>query len=237
MFVDKFYEELDDISKMIEPFNYEVNDALEKVPDRIDVTRFITCSSDYGRTNEIRSLLHRAISEDGIVPNVTDLTSRSEVIRLFKFEFEYDSSIDGSITINGANDVISGGKIFLVKRQSVIDDQSLELMVRDKFLQETRHGNRNICQSRVSEVCGIYGANTGSIRSPSKKYSILTNHIYNMIKDKKLNIKDVNLSQKLGKWISMYIRDGNLGALQNLTKVKIMTHSGRAIYSIEEKEV
>ena len=37
MFNDKVYEEMDDVEKMFEPFQYDLNDALAKFPDKVEV--------------------------------------------------------------------------------------------------------------------------------------------------------------------------------------------------------
>lgn len=238
MFVDKFYEELDDISKMIEPLNYAANDIVAKIPEKIDVTKLISCGHDYNRQNDIKRLLHRFMDEHEDLRQFKDISSDRAVIDLFKFDIEYNSDFIKEIFIDGYTGEVSGGKIFIVKKSNMVDDDTIERMIRDKFAGAAHHwSSRPLSATRVAEVCGIYGVNTGSIRSANKKYKILINHINNMLREKKLNIKDVGLSEKLGKWILLYVRDGNLGALQNLTKVKIMTHADRAIYSIEEKEV
>jgi hypothetical protein len=65
---------------------------------------------------------------------------------------------------------------------------------------------------------------------------MLANDAKELIKSKKIDIRDVSLVEKLGKWIELYCVDGNLPALANIAKIKIMSHQNRPIYSIQEQE-
>ena len=50
------------------------------------------------------------------------------------------------------------------------------------------------------------------------------------------NIRDIGLSNRIAKWIKLYLCDGNLAAYTNFCKLKVMTHDDDPIYSIDEEE-
>ena len=59
----------------------------------------------------------------------------------------------------------------------------------------------------------------------------------NIFKNNEWRIRDTSLANKMCTWIKLYAEDGNLAAFNNFCKLKVMTHNGGPIYSIEEQEV
>ena len=50
------------------------------------------------------------------------------------------------------------------------------------------------------------------------------------------NLRDVELANQVGLWIIDYIQDGNVAAFRDLCRLKVMTHKGLPIYSMETME-
>lgn len=241
MFKDKVYEEMDDVSKMFEPFQYDLNDELSRFPDRVEIKFEDLVNSGYSGYGfsyglDLPTFIHKlAIDMNmlNIADNVSMLTSHD----FFKFEAETENA---EIWLDADKETITH-KIFLVKNKIAFDERQLEDMSKDYIIGQLKRNfytNREMNKARFNEVADLYGAKTvKSERSYGGKLSEFCNHIKVMLDDKTLDIRDMSLVHKFVHWIVLYVKHGNLAALNNLTRIKIMTHEKRPIYSIEEKEI
>lgn len=237
MFKDKAYEELDDISKLIEPFQGSINDELAKFPDEIEIdqkTIFKTINSGWG-WGTIR--LVNIISDKAEELNLKDILKNCDQIarQFFKIKVEEEE-----ITVNFETNTVSH-KIFVVKTKIGFDDAELEKQAEKNIINPILarlSSNRSVNKSRMNEVADLYGAlDVRKDRTYRGKVRKFCKHLEKLIQDKELDIKDLNLCKKFSKWVILYVKDGNLAALSNITKIKIMMHEDRPIYSIEERSV
>jgi hypothetical protein len=64
----------------------------------------------------------------------------------------------------------------------------------------------------------------------------LRSAVEGIIGEDKWLIRNGELIRKMLMWISQYLNHGNVAAMANLSKLKIMTHTKQPIYSIKEVE-
>ena len=240
MFTDKVYEEMDDISKLVEPIESEVNNELSQMPDEIEITPSILLSQ-YDPRYGWNSLSVRAmIQEKALELKLTHLVEEYGLCEKF-YKFEVRDLEEGEdVIINFETDYVSH-KIFLVKYNLGYTEQELEEQIKNKITRQIRGqlwSNRVVNKPRLNELADLFGAEAVKTdRSYKGKVRKFCQHLGTLVDDRKLDIKDITLCSKFGKWIILYVRDGNLAALNNITRIKIMMHENRPIYSIEEREV
>jgi len=238
MFKDKVYEDMDDVEKIFEPFQYKLNDELAEFPDKIKVEIDEIMKEDYwsGFGIDIDDVVRKRANKLGLRQIVSEAYNLVYA-DFFKFEFE-DKEENEKVTLDPVAKTMSHD-IYLVKSKIAYDELELETM-RVETLRKLLMSafNRRVSKPRLNEIADIYGANdVKSERSRAGKVQKLISHLEEMIKSKVLDIRDMDLHIGFIQWIVLYVRDGNLAALNNLTRIKIITHEKRPIYSIEEKEV
>ena len=90
--------------------------------------------------------------------------------------------------------------------------------------------------SRANDIMELLGGCEEGLRSRSdrRKKSVIHKRVGEIFKDNLWNIRDTELATKVGSWIRCYIENGNLAAYSNFCRLKVMTHKGQPIYSMEE---
>ena len=239
MFKDKIYEDMDDISKLVEPFESGINNELSKFPDEIELTSENILS---GHTNWGWRSINTSdmISNQAIKLGLSLIADQSWNLsrEFFKFEVR-DLEEEEVVGADFATKKLSH-KIFLVKKKIGYDDLELEASSRAQInstIRNALYNNKQVNKPRLNELADLYGAKSvASDRSYRGKVHKFCNHLQDMIKSKKLDIRNTDLCDKFAGWVVLWVRDGNLPALNNLTRIKIITHENRPIYSIEEKD-
>jgi len=231
MFEDKVYDDLDEMSKLVEPYVYSKNERLSLIPDKIEVAANVIL--------EMKPTQYKWNGDD-----VNDCLKKAGhdvpfILQPF-FEFQVEDLEEGDcVKINFGDKTISH-KIFMVKTKIAYDDDELFAMIKRQLTHKIVGAlwrSQNVDKPRLNEIADLYGAKAAkSARGYKTKVRELCRHLVSMIDERKLDIRDVDLANRFNDWVISYIRYGNLAALSNITKVKIMTHKNRPIYSIEETE-
>ena len=235
MFKDKTYEQLDDLSKLVEPFEYSVNDELVKFPDRLQITADMLQSHMVAFGN-LRLTVDQLVSNKALELGLNSIYRQSSSLMKEFFVLEAEDP-DADIFYDFENNTLSS-PIYLVKVKQAYDDMELEKMAL-KILSYDLVANlryvKSFSKARLNEIADLYGSTeVKSKKSKSGKLATFSKHMEYLVSERKLNIRDISLCRKLMGWIVKYVVDGNLPALNNLTKVKIMMHNNLPIYSIEE---
>lgn len=245
MFQDKVYEDMDDISKLVEPIESTVNAALSYMPDEVEVTKEHIQRLHNERWGwhslNLNSFVDMVIKENDIQIS-TSLWGHAE--KFFRFEVR---SLDNElleeaeqVSINMETGIMSH-RLFLVKHTVGYDDQTLESMAKANLTKSIKYdlrSNRDVNKSRLNELADLFGAqDVRSDRAYRGKIKKFCQHIDDLVDNKKLDIRDLGLCEKFSTWVVFYVRDGNLAALNNITRIKIMMHENRPIYSIQERSV
>jgi hypothetical protein len=236
MFKDKFYEDMDEISKMIEPYQYSVNEDLSKFPDEVVVDPE-DLESPWGiSTKDVLRKHARILGLDSLVNKSYDMAND-----FFEFKIidEFGEEVEET-TLNFKDNVLSD-RIVMVKKKIAYDDSDVEKIAKQTILEGLTFNSwlyRDLDPSRFNEIADLFNdKDTKKQRSVRKKSYSFRIHMANLIDSKKVDIRDIDLCTKFASWILLYIKDGNLAALNNVTRLKIMTHQNKPIYSMEEKEV
>jgi hypothetical protein len=235
-FKDEVYENMDDISKLVEPFEYSVNNDLSQFPDEIEldtsmlksIISYESWSESWGQN---LSFFVRAKSDS------LGLQSLSKEIGFNNSNFVHSMFI----FFDFENNIITGGKIFLRKKKIAVEDNDIESVLNAtivKTFDNNFFGACDVNKKRLNEIAEMFGAKQArKERSWRKKTEELRNHFQEIVKNKNLVIKDVELFKRFLNWNVMYIKDGKLPAMANLARIKIMMRNGMPIYSIKEEQV
>jgi len=231
LFKDKVYEEMDDISKLIEPYQYSLNDDLAQFPDEVEITRdHMQTQYSFSVRDVVRSKA-KELELYNLVDKVWEVSESFFEFKIYDSEGEAAESIDYDFKNNKMN-----GRILLVKKKAYLGDDEIVGVIK-KTIDDKFYGWNNTYDSkRINEIADLFNDNTvKKQRSIRKKVRHLSRHLVALIDSRKIDIRDVGLASRFVDWILLYVKDGNLPALANITKLKIMTHNNRPIYSIDEK--
>lgn len=236
MFKDKFYEEMDDISKMIEPYQYSVNEDLSRFPDQVEITPE-DLETPWGLTT--KDVLRRHAKTLGLSSLVDKSYDMANDFFEFRILNEFDEEIEET-TLNFKDGILSD-KIFMVKKRVAYEDADVEKIAKQAIIDGLSFSSwlyRELNPGRFNEIADLFNdGDTKKQRSIRKKSYSFRNHMSKLIDSKKIDIRDIDLCSRFASWILLYIKDGNLAALNNVTRLKIMMHQNKPIYSMEEKEV
>jgi hypothetical protein len=231
IFKDKVYEEMDDISKLIEPYQYSLNDELSQFPDEVvldssHITSFYSIS-----IQDIVRAKAKELELNDLVAKVWDIGDS-----FFEFKMlDNFGEVTDSVEYNFQEKTING-KIVLIKKKPCLEDNDVVSAIKRSIENVLHNWGSDFDSKRINEIADLFNSNTVSKqRSVRKKMRELRNHIVSQVDSRKLDIRDVGLATRFAEWIVLYVKYGNLPALANITKLKIMTHQNRPIYSIDEK--
>ena len=236
VFDDKKFEQLDWMSQITEGIESELNGLLARLPERIEldydsITSFM--DSGYGSPQlSIGSVVRKLIR----IQSGKSVAWEDEQPIANCFEFQ---TSEGGCTLDMENKKITG-TISLIKIKNTLDDDFLQSRMGARGLEHMRNidwsGPGAI--ARANEIMEVIGDMDDCIkgRSGRKKYLAIRNEMARIFRSNEWRIRDTELADKIGKWIAAYVKDGNLAAFSNFCKVKVMTHQGGPIYSIEEQE-
>ncbi len=238
VFDDKKFEELDWISQTTEPIDSELNEILEKLPNELNITfdKYVKIiKKGYGLDIGLNSILAFLMEENSVEYHQLGRQKFEELMKCFKFE---STGLD--LQLNFETKSIDGGTIKFVKIATTLDEKVLENIL-------GREGVSAVSGmgwippsglSRTNEIMELLGGCEVGLKTRAfrKKKQELVNRLITLFKNNEWNIKDTTLADKVGYWIADYIKEGNLAALSNFCRLKVMTHKGQAIYSMEEVE-
>lgn len=240
IFKDKVYDEMDDISRLIEPYEYSVNAEISQMPEEIEITaEDLINMKMYGRGLSPSSILIKTAKELNLLALASSFRNGS----YYKF---YSPTIipnfedEVPIGIFNVDDKTMTHRIVLKKIKDSYDEKELQVLAVEFIAEHFRSLEyipaSKIDKSRLNELAQLFNCpESMKERSSSKKIRLLRTKVTTMMKDGSLDIRDIDLANRFGNWFKLYVLDGNLPALTNLTKIKIVSHNKRPIYSIEEE--
>lgn len=240
IFDDKRYDNLDWISQATEPMEGRLTELLARMPERVDLTyeqvsRLLTDSFrlHVARRDFMIELLLEATKDMPGDSGSLNYEETGVMNDCFMFEVQENTIVDM------VNKTMTGG-VAIVKTQFTFSDNTLKDAFGAKGLNYIRSSLRfgyNIDRgNKMAEIIGDVGKEYFSARSANKKYKFLYARIKTILEKNEWNIKNIDLADKMCVWISDYISEGNLAALANICKLKVMTHKGVGIYSVEEQQ-
>jgi hypothetical protein len=233
VFDDKKFEELDWISQAMEPIDSRLNEVLGKVPEEI-IIDFKLYKNILHDSHNIDLTLDRVISyvTKQYVNEHISWRQLDTLKQCFKLEITSED-----VLLDFEKQEIVGGEIKFVKLMSTMDEKVLEGLLGSEGIEAVSHTNfSGSGLSRANEIMELLGKCEHGLktRSERKKKLVITKRLRALFKDNEWKIKDTELANKVGTWISSYISEGSLAALSNFCRLKVMTHKEQPIYSMEE---
>lgn len=233
VFDDKKFEQLDWMTQITETIESELNGLLARLPDRIefDVHKVMEHASSSRFSLQADSVVRDLIRS---LPDNNRLSWKedSKIVKCFKFKMSPDLELDlekGTMT----------GTIALVKTVPTFSDEELQPIMGNNGIQKLSRiqFGENWPLDRMNEMLDVLGKCDDAQRNRSyrKKMARLRERLIEIFSTNEWRIRDMSLADKVGMWIADYIHTGNLAALTNLCKLKVMTHNNMPIYSIEEE--
>lgn len=246
-FIDEVYENMDDLSKIVEPFESLLNNDISMFPDEIELTgddmrTVITYSGSWSEHafGTVANIARRMALKHNLPDLAKELDGKYGFAnKMFDIVLEKDEDSIG-VYYDSVNNLIKGGKVFLKKKIIALDDQAIEsdmiAMVGNAFYaQFSWTADRN--KKRLNELCDLFNATEArKARGWTEKLNKYVMHLQELVKDRKLPIKDIELFKRFLNWNVIYIKNGNLPAMANVTRLKIMLKSGLPIYSMKEDD-
>jgi hypothetical protein len=242
IFQDKVFDEMDEITQMIEPFESKINVELAQFPDEFLLEEeffetFLSYNSRrLGYNGKIYEDLRKIVERKATSLNLNFLAETARLNRDFMEQFfKLEVSED---TIYDAETNKLYGEIKIIKVKIGYEDRDLEAIMENYLSTEFSRVFRSpgaINNGRTNEILELFNVKDGMAERKSMyKIRFLRNKYIDIIKDRSLNIRDIELFKRFVKWNILYIANGSLPALSNITKIKIMMRRGQPIYSINE---
>ena len=239
MFTDSVFENLDDISKMIEPFQCDFNDELRKVPEEINLDYEMIKSlsaAGYWNIDSIRpqSIIRKLANQLEIDCSKFDTFNLCDFFKIqvtpnFADEcyIDFDEGVlVGQVTLKKCRDGMSDKELL----EKIIHNLKRKLRNATYRASECHKANIN----EIAEIFDITGMNR--MRSMRNKRTLLIDGLLTQFKEQRINIRNYNLGIKFTDWLVSYIRHNNMAAVKNLCMFKILMLNGAPIYSLDNEE-
>ena len=236
LFGEKKYEDLDLLTKMIEPVTWSALDVLANMPNEVVVPHEdILASVRLSRNIEFNNLWESLVLAKTPLGNFKErdfLRSRFELVA------------DPDIIVNLEDNTVTGGNIRIVKTGGEVTEEELTKQLKEAGWRDSYNlmfnGNDETIE-RLREILDLFGTEVANNALKKRNISQLSNGIYSAFKDvmrnNRWNIRSVDLAHKVCRWMQVYIKDGNLAAMRNFCLLKAATHRGYPIYEIDEEQL
>lgn len=228
-FADKKYQEMDWISKAVSPWEFDLLPILASIPETIEITpAMIAKSMELHGDLSLETLVADEARKLGF--ELRDFPSHIYPwFSLFQLDLPDDTVIDFStMTINNP--------IFLRKIKPTFDENDC-LKCASGLIREALGWNFNVSATsvgRAGEILDLLSVDMSKCRGARSRERELKTAIWNVIDEDKWRIRNMKLVAKLANWISAYVERGELAGMANFAKLKVMTHAGQPIYSMQE---
>lgn len=241
LFKDKKYEGFDELTQLIEPFIFPVNDFISLLPTEVTLSLKDVIAmrgrpvNDSGYTNPLDAIMYYARKERMITAE-PDYEVRSLISgRFYKFEIADGTQVD--LTNNTMT-----GEIKVVRKRGLFDDNEIMALMLDKVndrLSNNIGKASEVPAARFHELAESFGFLEEMKKRTTfkERKAFLRTQIVDAIKSNEIRIRDYSLAMRFADWVHAFLADGNLAALKNIAMLKIVSHEGKAIYSINEEKI
>jgi len=250
IYTDKVYDQLDFISQATEPFMDNIENLFSAIPDMILLSPEDLYDSSYisrsyaGMT--IRNVISKkikSVSENIIASDKsrydTDLCDMFSEKAFFTIESEDLMPVEINIFTGECS-----SPLYLVKKKNCIDNEDVLKYAKSRAFSSYRHvyfdynkrDSKPESINRIKELCDIFNAQFSRTKNIAVIANELSNHILTNIENDVYRIRTFKLMCLIGRWCKSYVNYGDIESYTNLTRFKLMTHSGKAIYSVGEAE-
>lgn len=223
-FEDEVYNNLDWLSQATLPLVFSGSKLLGEMPDRINVAMPTHKAAFYGGVYMSDVLEPYILSSANMAPLIKNCYAfRSD---------EKEMIIDPARNIHPV--------IWAEKIKSNFTEKEIIQHVSSQ-IHPIAASAYNSDIGRINEILDLMDykpkhnePNMRSSRSVRKKIRAIVARLHYIFNNNEWQIKDADLMMSFSNWVFQYTISGNLAALTNITKLKIMTHKQQPIYSIKE---
>lgn len=235
LFQDKKFEELDWLSQITETIDSSINNALSAMPEEITLTYQEVfegwSSSFHGRNINtekfLRTILYNVCREKNINLSYEE---NDKIYGCYVFK------VADNTVLNFENQTLTG-QISLVKKVYAFEDEFLQKNM-GKGAEQLYWTKISRSPGRAREIAKLLDLNVSPeiLKSSRKLGSFISNTMRRILMNNEWRIRSTDLADKACLWIIAYIEDGCRASYSNFCRLKVMTHSGGPIYSIEEEK-
>jgi len=234
LFKDKVYDNMNWLEMACRPIIEPLNEILSSFPEKIEITKeMIVSHRQVGYTTAGSILIFQMkINHPYLKLSYSDK-------ELIKACFEFKVCGDEEVYYDSATDTMSGMTINLIKIKEFFEEKETENRIGQGTIRDIRQiSYKSVQAPYANEMLELFSLDEAR-RSRSKKVKVraIADKIAEIMHSNQWNIRDLNLSNRFGKWMCEYLCTGNLAALANICKLKAMVHLDEPIYSMEEEEL
>lgn len=245
MFKDDKYDSMDDISKLLEPYECLFNKCLSYLPKEIDISTKDILGSipNIDRISSTtackRDIIERKMSSFNLPDDIYNSIKSNISAYADYYEFHKDDIFSFNVSVN---DIDSNDTLFkLIKTVASLSDDTIKKHIRQILVDCVNRAmstSKSFINSNAKELMQLLDIDMSSVdmRSYRSKRRAIIDAITVMINSNKLNIRDTEFAKKVGKWMEVFLTSGSLAAIKNLCKLKVLTYNNVAIYSISGEE-
>ena len=215
-FKDEKFQDMDFLTQAVRPFIWEPYDSYIQLPEEIDLPYEMFKS----KTSSLR------LTE--ILASVSkEFFGKREA--LFQVGEWFDVKVEDGTYID-LNERKIVGKVTLIKTKDPSEEEVIQQLVSAVNWLNHPKPKVNGLASRSKEILELLG------QPPEGRNAFYTlqKTVKKTLLENKLKIFNGDLMTKMSKWIYDYALDGDIQALANFSKLKVMTHKGEPIYSMKE---
>lgn len=222
-FEDDVYKNMDWLSQATQPLVFSKSEVFSNLPMRIDITKkqiskAITCGSSINKS----SILSAYIDDKDYTLNTI-------------IDSIYELHVDNFSVYDPINDKWPTIWLKNIHKKSI--DVLIMKYVHSFINRHLLYVTDNTNAPRIREMLDLLGNNDKKLTTNNKRTllnKLKNRYLHEILANDEWILRDADLMISFSRWMTSYIEYGNLAALTNITKLKIMTHKQQPIYSIKE---
>lgn len=248
MLVDSKFESMDELSKMIEPWDCVEYEMVMSLPDELDISEYIISNINNSKHMEPDFSIYNS--------EVIDIMARLLITTYSKHTItpKFRSSLEEIITLNLSSlDNEEGSREEVIIMPEDINNIKFTIKINKELFDIKKYASKlfydqiNISRNSssrpkkkfVNDICKMFNIElSDSVKASDGRnmFYYVKQEFERRLRSDEIRVKSTQLISDLGRWLKMYAVDGNLAASMNLCQFKLMTHNGDAIYSIAQKQ-
>jgi hypothetical protein len=228
---DKVYEELDFVSRLVEPWDFEVLRVMDAISSRYELSAadIIALDKEWENYKRINIAIERHM-------DLSQWPQWATAIALRTIETTFEMETSGEeVVVDVVDMTLSGGKVFLNTMKPDVRKLPMRIALNLWQTHDERTHTKDHDIPRLKEVADILGVPS---RDRSKKHRSMflsvRNRFLEIIEKDEWRIRSDKVLAYAVRWIFIYSTTGNYSAYASLLNLKCLVHRGNPIYSAEE---
>lgn len=225
---DKVYEELDFVSKLVEPWDLVVMKVFAKIPNEhtLTIEQILSIDSYRSQNNQAYAIISKLVQLDDMPKWAVNMA-----FELASFSFEI---VGEQVEIDVETRTKYGGEVVFKTQAPQLNEIPIRVFKRTfNSLNYSTPSSKFKNNPRIREVLGVLEVHGGSRKSKAKMDEVYRG-LVDIVENDKWRIRSDQVLVNMVEWIFTYIATGNYSAYASLLNLKCMVHRGNPIYSAEE---